>query len=231
MSDVTEMNIIPVRPLDEEAALEWLRALPGGSTTLPAAALARRWGWPEHRARRRLNAWQRAGLVRRRGRVVMAVGDTDIQNPKAVRQQSYCVYVIKSEPGPVKIGKAKNPRQRLKELQTTSPFPLSLEYIGECNTESAGSRIERQAQKNLWKKRTNGEWFDATAGQAMIAIEMAAAELGLELRRWGPRFTVSVKIDPELQCDLIAAGFLQPSDKTERGIVDAIKKAAQGYKL
>src|SRR5258707_7275746 len=76
MSDVTEMNIIPVRPLDEEAALDWLRVQPSGSTTLSAAALARRWGWPEHRARRRLNAWQRAGLVRRRGRVVMAVAST-----------------------------------------------------------------------------------------------------------------------------------------------------------
>src|SRR5258705_6581649 len=81
MSDVTEMNIIPVRPLDEEAALEWLRSQSGGSTTLSAAALARRWGWPEHRARRRLNAWQRAGLVRRRGRAVVAVGDTVGRTP------------------------------------------------------------------------------------------------------------------------------------------------------
>src|SRR5258706_204065 len=71
----TPGNIVPVRPLDEAAALAWLRAQPDGSTTLPAAALARRWGWPEHRARRRLSAWHKLGLVRRRGRVVVAVPD------------------------------------------------------------------------------------------------------------------------------------------------------------
>jgi hypothetical protein len=69
-----EDNVTPIRALDEEAALAWLRAQPGASTTLPAAELARRWGWQEHRVRRRLNAWQKAGLVRRRGRVVQAVG-------------------------------------------------------------------------------------------------------------------------------------------------------------
>jgi hypothetical protein len=81
MSDVTETNIVPVRPLSDEAALEWLQSQPGSSTTLPAAALARRWGWPEHRARRRLDTWQKAGLVRRRGRVVSAVWGTVGRTP------------------------------------------------------------------------------------------------------------------------------------------------------
>ena len=73
-NDDTSDNVRPIRPLEEEAAIAWLRAQPGASTTLPAAELARRWGWPEHRVRRRLNAWQKSGLVRRRGRVVTAVG-------------------------------------------------------------------------------------------------------------------------------------------------------------
>jgi hypothetical protein len=68
-------NVAALRALDEAAALAWLRAQPDGTTTLPAAALARRWGWPEHRARRRLNAWQKTGLVRRRGRAVTVVGE------------------------------------------------------------------------------------------------------------------------------------------------------------
>jgi hypothetical protein len=67
-------NVTPIRPLEEAEAIAWLRAQPGASTTLPAAELARRWGWQEHRVRRRLNAWQKTGLVRRRGRVVQAVG-------------------------------------------------------------------------------------------------------------------------------------------------------------
>src|SRR5882672_6671595 len=96
MSDLTEMNIIPVRPLGEEAALEWLRSQSGGSTSLSAAALARRWGWPEHRARRRLNAWQRAGLVRRRGRVVMAVASTVDPTPDPTPDEATLGVVGKS---------------------------------------------------------------------------------------------------------------------------------------
>jgi hypothetical protein len=74
-------NVTPIRPLEEEAALAWLRAQPGASTTFPAAELARRWGWQEHRVRRRLNAWQKSGVVRRRGRVVQAVGTAVIPAP------------------------------------------------------------------------------------------------------------------------------------------------------
>ena len=44
-------EIAPIRPLDEAAALDWLRSQPGGRTNLPAAELGRRWGWPrEHEA-------------------------------------------------------------------------------------------------------------------------------------------------------------------------------------
>jgi len=71
--------IEPIRPLDEVAALEWLRCQPGRRTTLPAAELGRRWGWQRQRAGRRLKAWQKAGLVTRCGNVVMI---TD-SSPKA----------------------------------------------------------------------------------------------------------------------------------------------------
>src|SRR3984893_14099913 len=60
----------PIRSLDEAAALEWLRSQPGRRTNLPAAELGRRWGWQRQRASRRLKAWQKAGLVVRRGNVI-----------------------------------------------------------------------------------------------------------------------------------------------------------------
>ena len=95
MTDTTG-NIVPVRPLEEDSALAWLRSQPGGSTTLPAAALARRWGWNERRTRRRLSAWQKSGLVRRRGRAVMAVGG-DVRPPEVtlldVRNQDQVVDI------------------------------------------------------------------------------------------------------------------------------------------
>src|SRR5216684_1142231 len=69
----------PIRPLDEVAALEWLRCQPGRLTNLPAAELGRRWGWQRQRASRRLKVWQKAGLVTRCGNVVMI---TD-SSPKA----------------------------------------------------------------------------------------------------------------------------------------------------
>ena len=37
-------EIAPIRPLDEAAALDWLRSQPGGRINLPAAELGRRWG-------------------------------------------------------------------------------------------------------------------------------------------------------------------------------------------
>jgi hypothetical protein len=63
-------GIAPIRPLDEAAALEWLRGQPGRRTNLPLAELGRRWGWQRQRASRRLKAWQKAGLVTRRGNVI-----------------------------------------------------------------------------------------------------------------------------------------------------------------
>ncbi len=65
-----ESTITPIRPLDEAAALEWLRGQPDGRTTLPAAELARRWGWHRQRAGRRLDAWAKAGKITRRGNTV-----------------------------------------------------------------------------------------------------------------------------------------------------------------
>jgi hypothetical protein len=66
-------TIKPIRPLDETAALDWLRSQPGGRTKLSAAELGRRWGWHRQRAGRRLKAWQKSGLVTRRGNTVAAV--------------------------------------------------------------------------------------------------------------------------------------------------------------
>jgi hypothetical protein len=71
---MTDGNITPIRPLTDEGALDALRQA-GGLTTLSAAELGRRWGWPEHRVRRRLKAWQKSGLLRRRGRLLAVVGN------------------------------------------------------------------------------------------------------------------------------------------------------------
>jgi hypothetical protein len=75
-------DISPIRPLDEAAALDWLRSQPGGRIDLPAAELGRRWGWHRQRTGRRLKAWTKAGLVTRR-RNIITVADASVTPPKA----------------------------------------------------------------------------------------------------------------------------------------------------
>ncbi len=77
-------EIAPIRTFDEAAALEWLRAQPGGRTKLPAAELGRRWGWHRQRAGRRLKAWARAGLITRRGNTVTVTDEASVTSPKVV---------------------------------------------------------------------------------------------------------------------------------------------------
>jgi hypothetical protein len=76
-------EIAPIRPLDEAAALDWLRSQPGGRTNLPAAELGRRWGWHRQRTGRRLKAWTKAGLVTRRANTVTVLDGALVTPRKA----------------------------------------------------------------------------------------------------------------------------------------------------
>ena len=40
------------------------------------------------------------------------------------------VYVIRGEHGLIKVGSSTNPRARLAQLRTASPFPLEIDYLG-----------------------------------------------------------------------------------------------------
>src|SRR5260370_20504063 len=67
------------RPLDEAAALDWLRNQPDGRTTSSAAELGRGWGWPRYRVSRQLQRWKNDRLVTQRGRTRTAA---HIKSPK-----------------------------------------------------------------------------------------------------------------------------------------------------
>ena len=66
------------------------------------------------------------------------------------------VYFIEGG-GYTKIGKADDPQKRLRELQTGSPFPLTLKFVTE-----GGFEKESQIHSALSKYRVNGEWFEIT---------------------------------------------------------------------
>jgi len=60
-----EVHLEGVSPLDDEAALEWLQAQPGGHVEITVSALARQWGWGRSKLRRRLDAWVDTGVITR----------------------------------------------------------------------------------------------------------------------------------------------------------------------
>src|SRR5712675_1329716 len=87
-------NVTPIRPFDEEAAIAWLCAKPGGRTSLSDAELARRWGWNRKRVGRRLKAWAKSGRVTRRGDVTTA-------NPPGTNGKAVPPRQAKAGTGPV----------------------------------------------------------------------------------------------------------------------------------
>lgn len=69
------------------------------------------------------------------------------------------VYVISAEGLPiVKIGKANNPTQRVRELQTGSPAKLSVAWATQARPD-----LEYALHDRLSEYREGGEWFDLTS--------------------------------------------------------------------
>src|SRR5260221_7486108 len=71
--DTQAGNVPPIRPIDDEAAIAWLRAQPGRRTRLSGAELGRRWGWKRQRVGRRIKAWVKDGRITRRGNTITYV--------------------------------------------------------------------------------------------------------------------------------------------------------------
>lgn len=88
------------------------------------------------------------------------------------------IYVIRAQPGPVKVGIATKPKSRLCFLQVAAFVPLSLEFIGECLAENSAGEIEARAHEILKEKCQHGEWFAVSVDEAVEAVNKAAHELG-----------------------------------------------------
>jgi len=69
----------------------------------------------------------------------------------------------------VKIGKAKKPAQRLRELQTGCPLPIDVLAV-----EPGGRRVEAMRHREFGALRLHGEWFKHTAGLASHVHERRA---------------------------------------------------------
>lgn len=96
------------------------------------------------------------------------------------------VYVIQHELGPVKIGRAKNPRERLGNLQISSPFKLTLK---QTVTPNDAKEVEEYLHHHFQKYHMRGEWFDIPKKERDFDIPTRITDSG--------RADSTVEITPE----------------------------------
>ena len=96
------------------------------------------------------------------------------------------VYVISGDHGRQKIGVSDDPRRRIAELQTGSPFNLSFEFIGQ--TDGTGYDIEGEAHFLLNKHKAPGgdEWFIVPPEVAITAVMAGARQRGHSIKPIDP---------------------------------------------
>ena len=93
------------------------------------------------------------------------------------------VYAIAAGGDAIKIGKAKNPASRLKDLQTSHHQPLELLYSLECMEEESVA-VEREAHYLLRRYRLQGEWFKVSEHDAKSAICQAIDIVRINANLW-----------------------------------------------
>lgn len=97
------------------------------------------------------------------------------------------VYVISGDHGRQKIGITDNPAQRIKDLQTGSPFPLKFEFVGETIDNMAGPiEVEAHFMLNQHKSPGGDEWFTVPPDVAVTAVMAAAHRLGYRIKPVDP---------------------------------------------
>jgi predicted GIY-YIG superfamily endonuclease len=79
------------------------------------------------------------------------------------------VYLIRGNDGRYKIGIAKNPKQRIRQLQTGNSDELTL--IETYQSENA-FKIETALHNRFSHVRQEGEWFDLSITEEVKFVEM-----------------------------------------------------------
>ena len=82
---------------------------------------------------------------------------------------------MRSTAGAVKIGFSARPEWRRKMVEAKLGEPVALVYAAPLSRHMVA--IERAAHELLKSKGRNGEWFDVSVGEAIAAIDAAAAEV------------------------------------------------------
>jgi hypothetical protein len=95
--------------------------------------------------------------------------------------------------GYIKVGRAKDPFQRLRELQTGCPKPIVLRMCFLCH-----NAAEREAalHKKLVKFRSHGEWFEVDSGylrNLLVIVESFGGKSDLSEKLLTPEGDLSLK--------------------------------------
>jgi hypothetical protein len=106
-----------------------------------------------------------------------------------------CVYVMAMRRGQeviaTKIGISDDPEKRRRQLETGSPFPITLEYVSAPMRRDYALDIEAAIHANMGP-RLRGEWFTASINEAIDCTEKGLCAVYVDephprRDKWGSR--------------------------------------------
>lgn len=110
-----------------------------------------------------------------------------------------CVYIISNGQGQVKIGRSADPKKRLGQLQTGSPFKLEILWSHNCRYQFIADAIEAMLHEHVRSYGLQGEWFDRAA------INALPDEIKKAIDR---RSSISIgQFDARTQCHVLDWGY------------------------
>lgn len=139
-----------------------------------------------------------------------------------VEQNNYYVYFIVEDPflNRVKIGKAKNPEDRLKKLQTGNANKLIVYRSLYCGSEDLMTNVETFLHRCLRNKNITGEWFNISFVQIDNLAESVESFIHYLNEKNNEPTAERVNIIPDItieekgnhKCDLCGKNFRVPND-------------------
>lgn len=80
------------------------------------------------------------------------------------------VYLIEHEHGFIKIGVSQNPKQRVRDLQTSCPYDLSVLAVIETDVPFT---VESHLHEKYENRKQQGEWFDLSTREKIHLLNLA----------------------------------------------------------
>ncbi len=90
------------------------------------------------------------------------------------------VYILSTADvtkGPIKIGVSRNPAERVRAINTSSPHKMFVAHLIECATFEQALRIEAAFKDWGDRSKLHGEWFDYTPLVAVQILHSAIVNL------------------------------------------------------